>query len=53
MYVFAVPAQVPILGVTVIVATIFDVVLFVVVNIGTGPLPDAANPMAVLLLLQA
>ena len=39
-------------GVTMIVATTGDVPVFVAVNVGIFPLPVAANPMLISLLVQ-
>ena len=47
IYVFAVPAQLFLLGVTVMVALTGLSVLFIAVNDGTLPVPDAVKPMAV------
>ena len=53
VYVDGVPRKPFTVGVTVIVAVIGDAVVFVAVNAGTFPVPLAAKPIAVLLLVHA
>ena len=51
--VLGVPAHELAVGVTVMVAVTGELVVLVAVNVGSEPAPDAASPMAVLLLVQA
>ena len=53
MYVIDVPAQPAVVGVTVTVAVIGAFVVFAAVNEGTEPVPLAANPIEVVLFVQA
>ena len=47
------PGQIPSVGVTVIVEVIVALVEFVATKTGISPFPDAPNPVAVLLFVQA
>ena len=47
------PTHPAVVGVTVIVAVTGELVAFKAVNVGTGPVPLAANPMEGVLFVQA